>query len=440
MTTPDRRPHTGDTGPLGPARPRVERSRARRYRGRFEAAPSRDRIARNRLVAVVVLMLFAPGILYATGVRAVPFENRRLASFPRAGAGWSYLSDLSNWATDNLPLRKQGVQASNWIDQNLFDDPPASNGGGASPVGAVPAPAPSAPWAYPGYPEVVRGKSGQLFYGGDFAELCQPTLSVDTIMSAIQQLASAVQNSGRRFELVVAPDKSTILSTLLPNDPVGANCRADRVAQLYPRLKALPYNLDLGPALESLATTSTLPVYLKADSHWDGPAAATWAQKLVATLNPAATPSLTWQPQRTSTGTSDLSVLIGTPMTNTAHPITVASPQVRHQWTAVPAIDETPRDYLSTGPPNTLIPGACLLVGDSFTLAARGAVPGVFANLTELHANAALSDPSVLVDQMVDSDTVILESVQREFYSGDSPLFNPAFIAAATKALAANPR
>jgi len=113
---------------------------------------------------------------------------------------------------------------------------------------------------------------------------------------------------------------------------------------------------------------------------------------------------------------------------------------VRANWSSVDTIDSVPRRYVSTGPAGTLVTGRTLLIGDSYALAARSTLPGVFADMTQLHVSTIAAAPARLVQQMVDADTVVVEIVQREFYSGDSDLFDDDFLDAAVRELAANPR
>lgn len=396
---------------------------------------------RRRMLAAVAVVLLLPGALYAAGVRSTTFENRQLASFPSLADGWDLFPRLEQWATDNLPLREQGVQAGSWVDRTIFGDrngaSPTAPGTPLGPVGEPPA---SASWQYAGYPQVVEGRDGILFYGGDFAQLCEPSRGVDEVIGAMRTLAAAVAQSGRRFLLVVPPDKSAVQPGALPDDPVGEQCRAERIAEVDASLEGVPVLSGLLPALRRMAEDSSKQVYLDKDSHWDGPAAAEMVRQVVAHLDRAVVPSLRARTYPAQSGTADLSVLLGSTSTVQYHPVTVASPSIRRAWTDVAALDGVPRRYVSTGPAGTLLGGRSVVLGDSFTLAARATLPGVFADLTELHVEAIHIDPQVVLDEIVGADTVLLEVVQREFYSGDSPVFDPDFLGALVSALAANPR
>jgi len=394
------------------------------------------------MLAAIGVILLPPGLLYGAGVRVAQFENRALVPFPSAADGWDFFPQLSGWAADNLPLREQGIDVSAWIDSTLFGDPtgppPAA---GTNPLEPnVSAPTRPQPWTYAGYPQVIFGRDGLLFYGGDFAKLCEPTRSADDIVQAARRLATAVQQSGRRLVLVIPPDKSEVLSDYLPDDVVGAECRAERIRQLDEQLASQAYVIDLRPSLAALAAVSDEPVYMDKDSHWDGAGAAVMVRALVEALQPDVGPSLRERRQAKQTGTGDLTVLSGSSASVTYHPVRLSAWSVRANWSSVDTIDSVPRRYVSTGPAGTLVTGRTLLIGDSYALAARSTLPGVFADMTQLHVSTIAAAPARLVQQMVDADTVVVEIVQREFYSGDSDLFDDDFLDAAVRELAANPR
>ena len=390
---------------------------------------------RRRMAAVVAIVLLLPGALYAAGVRSSQFENHALAPFPTPDAGWDYFRNLSTWTTDNIPLRQQGVQVTNWIDENLFNDPPGSNGGGGTGVPGIPS------VTYPGlvYPSVIYGRDGYLFYGEDIRLKCEPPRTVEQIIGAIDALARAVQQSGREFVLMVAPDKSTVLPDLMPAFYPGRECAAQRSRQMRDALDGLEYAPDLFSVLSDVAVDDPA-VYLPLDTHWGGAGGEAFIRTLVTTLAPGIESSFEPRELRPSRQKGDLTVLAGRPELMTVRHYALHSPRIRENWQSIEPISESAVLHTASGPPGTQVEGTTLLIGDSFLDAAGADLPYFFESSIKVHHGAASSDPATLVSNMIAADAVVIEMVERQFASGDAPLFNASFIDAALAALASNPR
>jgi alginate O-acetyltransferase complex protein AlgJ len=396
------------------------------------------------IVAAALVFLFAPAMAVIVGGRATAFENRRLAALPAVADGWGALTRLPGWLNDHLPLRQQAVQANNGIDRHVFGEAPGGTGGGsdALPGGGVVGPPTPATRGWPGapYPEVLVGRHGYLYYGGDVATKCQATISPAAVVDRLRRLAAAVSSSGRRFVLVVPPDKSTMVPENLPAHYDGASCARTRSNAVFRGLSNQSFFLDLRPSLHRLAAAPLPgPLYLPADTHWDGPAAALMVQQLVARIDPDVAETLEPRQLPDERHVADLSVLLGQSDQVTVHPVALADAAVTHLYSQIYADIYTPRYYVSSGPPGTVVRAPTLVLGDSFALSAGETLPSVFSDLTVVHHEVAATDPGSVTDAMIASDVVVFEVVERDLVSGNTPVLSPQFLARTSAVLANHP-
>lgn len=392
---------------------------------------------RRRMLAAIAVVLLLPGALYAAGARSSQFENHALASFPSFEAGWDYFGDVSTWTTDNIPLREQGVQVNNWIDEQLFGDPPGSGGDPSGVPGVPGVPSSTSPGAV--YPVVLFGQDGYLFYGEDIRLKCEPSRSPDDIMRSLGTLAAAAAASGRALVVAVPPDKSTIQSEDLPSTLLGRGCAADRSRLMRERLAAAPYAVDLHTPVSALAATGA-QAYLLKDSHWDGLAAVTMSQVLLAEIAPDVLANLDVRRISDTTMTGDLTVLTGTPSTVTLQRYDLHSPNTVRTWRTMQPIAESPLNYTSRGPEGTLVRGRTLFAGDSFIDVSGSDLPALFEDFTKVSYSVAASRPEVLIQQMVEADTIVVEIVERNFASGQAAILDPVLADRIAAELLAQPR
>ena len=77
------------------------------------------------LFAIAAVVFFAtPVAARVVGVKAEPFENRRLAEAPSLDDGWNVFDRATRFLTDRMPLREEAVRANTRISQDLFDTTP----------------------------------------------------------------------------------------------------------------------------------------------------------------------------------------------------------------------------------------------------------------------------------------------------------------------------
>jgi len=403
------------------------------------APPQRAPWAR-RLVPVALVFFFLPAVLSGAGVRAEPFENRELAEFPSLSEGWDFLPGLQEWADDHLPLRREAVRADREVAEKVFGDPPP---GGRTPVEVPTGPAVGDPLAPPRdtgsrspedrgevqYPQVVLGRDGYLFYGDEFRLPCEPVRSVEETLQVWNAVVAAIESTGRRVLITVAPDKSSMLPELLPDRYLGEECTTARKQEVRQRLEAgaLRRYVDLrGPLLREQESEGE-PIYAPTDTHWDDRGAVVLAQTVLDALSPGrfAVEADCRPGERQLSG--DLATLAGSPEPRRFVTREVVRPGVSFGGRDLAPSDGTVQRVQSStvGPP--LVPGRVAIVGDSFLYNSRAQVLPYFADVTVAHKTRTGEED--ILAAVASADTVVLEVVEREFASGFTGRFSLAMAA-----------
>src|SRR5207248_2135985 len=75
-----------------------------------------------------------------------------------------------------------------------------------------------------GFPKVVEGSDGWMYLGYDMLGACLPEMPLNEVIDGLRRLRSVVESSGRKFVLVVAPDKTTMVPEHLPPNQIGDAC------------------------------------------------------------------------------------------------------------------------------------------------------------------------------------------------------------------------
>ncbi len=413
MTTVERDEVEG--GEIAPPRPATAPRRLR---------PSRR--ATILLAVVALVFFFGPGVAYLSGGRAKEIENRRLTAFPSVNQGWKALPQLGQWAVDHLPGRQQAVDANDTVTRRVFDDYPSYGTTGTGPVA---------------YPYVLGGKDGWLYFGDDMANKCNPGYGIDQTMARMQRLASAVTNSGRRFLLIVAPDKSTSYPQNLPGNYPGKSCATAWSNQFWTSLRATPgLNLvDVLAPLEQAQQRTGLPMSRPHDSHFSPLGASIYAQTLAAALDSRLAQGTTVNPAGYVDAQGDLSVLTGHKTTDhvLSYPVVRAGitqqpgSQAELRYTRTHVVNKTTSAPLYQDP--------TIMLGDSFTASSLPDLLPYFRSLDLLHSQASVLHPESVASWLVSHGTVIYEIVERTASTGRAGLLSGASLSAISKALAAHP-
>lgn len=442
MTTIDTDTETAVEAPEGPA--------ARRGR---RAIRVQARVRRRVAVLLALAFFFGPAGAYLAGQRPEEIENRRLKPMPSPSEGWRFFPDFAAWAVDHLPLRKQAVQANSALSERVFHEPPAYGGGAgdtrAGPVGGglpgtgqagSPSTGPPGPV---GYPPVIQGRNGWLYYGGDAANPCLPAHSVDDTLARLRRLAHAVRTSGRRFLLVIPPDKSTVVPQNLPATFLGKSCMTARKQEFWAKLRAAPPPgyVDLRGPIEAVQRAAGQPAYRQTDTHWADQAGIRYARELADALRPGLWNGTQVRPNGTTARTGDLGVLIGRPHPDPYPSFSMVRPGVQPQYAEVPVMPfATPVTLTATTTGAPLFGPRTLLLGDSFSDSSRRWVPQLFANLTLLHNEAAGARPQLGARAIASSAVVVYEIVERTISSGRGTLIDDKALRVIEATLAAHPR
>lgn len=441
-------PDVAPTGPVDVQAPPVQGAR--------HARPPAPRRVGSGVAAMVFFLV--PAVVFVLGGRPVAFENRALAAFPSVTER-GFFAGLPPWATDHLPLRQQAVQAADGISAGVFGEPfpvgaspdagrlggpvapvaPGQEGAGSLAGGASTANA--APQVFDdlshlkaaGYPVVVTGRDGWLYYGFDAYATCFPTRPLDDIVNRLNRLRSAVQGSGRTFTLVVAPDKSTVVPEHLPDSFAGSSCVESRKSAFWSAVTTRAGVLDLRSALAGVDMRAQ--AYSKTDTHWTFRSGEVMTRAVAELLAPGSTTGWSVAAGEQLTYTGDLSLLSGSSLE-----VSLELPRLK-----IDGRDRTAEQQPSYRAPVVLGSPAgnqqrrWAFVGDSFALFATPYVPAAAPGSSLVHLETARSDPSGVARSMAGGRDVVVEVSERNLDSGVSPVLDDAFLASVDSVMAAEP-
>jgi alginate O-acetyltransferase complex protein AlgJ len=228
----------------------------------------------------------------------------------------------------------------------------------------------------------------------------------------------------------------------LPQRYVGSQCEDAARRAFWDRTAAAPPPgwLDVRTPLLAAQQAGGRPWYLVHDSHWDQNAAALYGDHLAHTLDPRLRGSL--RQEGTLTHNADLGLLLGQPKPDTYDKVLLDRPGVRTTVRSVPdpAIGDIP--YLhatstSTGP--RLIPGKTVMLYDSFTDVSQQYVTPWFSDLTLIHNLSTEKSPPGVAALLANSDTIIIEVVERSVATGHSGTVAEEFVSQLETQLRAHP-
>ena len=404
----------------------------------------REPVRRLPALLAALLFFFGPLGAFVLGARPEAFENRALAELPAPSDGWSFFPDFTTWAVDHLPLRQQAVEAYAAGSETVFGEPPSYGTTDQGPLGGAPGGERTDSEATE-FPQVIQGEDGWLYLGADVSNMCDPTRDIDETFDRLDRLARAVEDSGRRFVLTIAPDKSTIYPDNLPDTYLGEECASERRDAFWEVLRSSPpdWYVDLREPLEEQQEESG-PIYRPTDTHWAPRGAAVFAYELARALDPTLLMGTRLRETGDTSRTGDLGTLLGAPVEDEYPDYAVERTGVTPVGRDSLLLPELPYDAAytvtnrSAGAP--LFAPRTLLLGDSFTNSSRGALGAWFAELALLHNEVAAEDPQIAADAMADADVIVYEIVERSLGSGRAALLDDAALDAIEATLAAAPR
>ncbi len=388
-----------------------------------EGRRRRSRISPFVLVLALVFF-FSPAVAVLGGFQVQQIENRPLAQFPSIHDGWKALPELGTWATDHLAGRERAVAANTQVSQNLFGE---QAGDTASAKAG-------------GYPQVIEGRQGWLFLGDDVSVRCKTKAIPGDIIARMKKLSDLVTKSGRKFLVMIAPDKTSVYPQYLPESYLGRSCAAAYTQRFWSAFdkNPTPGYVDARTPLIDQATKSDAPLYRPKDSHWDLQGISIEAQLLADALDPALQNGTHVVNEGSYQPIGDLTYLLGRPQKDLLPAMTL----VRDGVTLSPGSDLTLQRnkvthvrYTSTGAP--LYQPKTLILGDSFTDTSKKYVSLYFADLTLLHNRSSITN---VANAMIDRSTVIVQMGERLAITGNNLLLSDAELNAIAKVLAAHPK
>jgi alginate O-acetyltransferase complex protein AlgJ len=279
---------------------------------------------------------------------------------------------------------------------------------------------------------VIQGNDNWMYFGFDTKGKCQPSQTLNDIIGNVQRLRDAVEKSGRQFVLVVAPDKTTMVTEHLPSSYAGKSCSAGPRVAFWRRAISELGIVDLRVPLNQEADRVRGPVYFPQDSHWTFAGGLTMTRELAERIQPGVT-----VPWRVSQGPewsapADLPRLIGRTGTSRT-PMYQLGPDGGSDRTNYVASDfQTPLEF-HTGTGTGKISSKVALVGDSFSQFASPFIGATFSDISITNAGQFAKDAKS------GSKIVVFEVVERNIVSGTSPISNPQIVDLIASTVAARP-
>jgi alginate O-acetyltransferase complex protein AlgJ len=392
---------------------------------------------RLRLAVTIAALLFfsAPIALRAVGVTARPFENRRLADFPRLTQGFDAFPQAGRFFVDRLPLREQAVRLNTWVSRSIFATTPNyARSASESSRTTLPFGAPAAkpgvaggvadddagPGALPPAGQrALEGRHGWLFLDGELMRACQRFIPYPKAMARWVAMIEVIRRSGRRAVLVIPADKSTIYPEFIGDKNPSADCMVQKRAAAWRAMESTDNRFVVPlrrPLLEHKAASSEL-LYRRKDTHWNGAGAAVAVRETLRALGTDVQVRDGEMKPSKEVYQGDLTGLLG-----------------------APEKDTTPGRTIMRADGAPLIPGRTLFIYDSFGVGMLGLLGPYFERLsTYLWFGSTRRG---MLERIAAADMVILESAERDmtFKASDQGFVTPRFLAALRKRLGTRAR
>lgn len=394
---------------------------------------------RAALIAALVFFLL-PTLGYAVGVRPAEVDNRRLVDFPSVLDGWGFYTGLSKWATDHLPLRKEAINAADSVSRGVFGEPPPfGNNKQQQPPGVQP----QYPTEEVGHdtlsmPQVVEGKNGFMYYGDDIVSRCTGKNNLDKTIQQLRKLREGVEASGRKFVVLIAPDKSTIVPEYLPDSYLGKDCRDKSQQNFWPRISEVG-PLDVRAQLENWGKELGRPVYPPLDGHWNDEGGVVMARSIAEAIQPGV--SRTWGIELGDgwKDGADIPTLLGRRETIEGNHY-LLKPNGRTDLVREVSANFSEPKRLNTAFGTGTVRAKVGLLGDSFTIRSLRYLAAAFQDITVLHYGKVGQDNGrAAAEMLADNEVVAVELVERTLHSGNNLLLQPNVVDGIVKALKERP-
>ncbi|GAA4611896.1 hypothetical protein GCM10023108_06080 [Saccharopolyspora hordei] len=401
----------------------------------------RPRHGRRQLTALVCAVLFctAPLVSLVLGARPTQLENRPLAEFPSITDGWGFFTGLSAWATDHLPFREQAVHSVDAISRGLFGEPARLSGGSHTPPVGAGQDDGKPQLDETVFPPVIEGKGGWLFLGHDVSYRCVPKRSLDQVIAGLRRWRQVVEASGRRFQLVIAPDKSTVYPENMPDDYAGEDCSSRARAEFWRRVPRETGALDMRAQLRAVAERNQRPIYHDIDTHWTHEGGITMVYQLAERLEPGVTSGWKVRPSRQYPHSADIPDLLGQDRTVPIQAYSLAPDGSDVDNTRFKPSDFHEPLHLASPAKPGMVDRPVRMVGDSFTQFASPYLAATFTDVTIVHPDQVAVDPAAAGRLLAEGEVVTFELSERFVAGGRYPMLDAAVADQVGAVLAAHP-
>lgn len=271
-------------------------------------------------------------------------------------------------------------------------------------------------------PQVVLGDGGTPFTAEDFTLPCERSFDPVKINASLQRLRTIGRTTGKTITVVVAPDKSSILTSQLGRLGSALMSCSNRVKasteQEWGRTKGAPV-ATLWKQMAAVEATEPGQVFQHGDTHWTSRGALVFSRQLIRQLvaQGEAPASLAGQPRAVrgadALDDADLYRMMGTPREEEVPVWLVSRPEVKVTGKRLNTSSGRGMPIYHTAAPSgvPLIKGATLVVHDSFFARAEPQIAPFFQDLTVMHWADFIAD----VDRhtLPHFDRIIIETVQR---------------------------
>ena len=163
------------------------------------------------IAAVFAALISIPIVVFATGARPEPNQNRPPTPLPELSVSGVLDRELTPqidaYLEDALIIAPGAVAAEAWADVALGDNPSE---------------------------EVTVGTSGWLYYTFSLTRPCLAAEDLDAFTDTITRAQRVVEATGRKLIVAIAPDKATIIPEYLPDTDTCVDEAADALNSLDP--------------------------------------------------------------------------------------------------------------------------------------------------------------------------------------------------------------
>lgn len=211
-------------------------------------------IYKKLITGIFIFILISPYIGWLIGVDIKLEEKRSLAEMPELSIegikDQKYFSSVEQYFNDHFSYRGMLIKLKNWIDYYVFHTSPS--------------------------PKVHIGKDGWLYYFRTEHEYFRIDDCIPGERKRMLNLARElhyreriVEASGRRFILIIVPDKTTIYPEYFGVERPDVRCYKNRYDLLLTYMKKYPVKNFVRLDNILVAAKKRQQVYYKTDTHWN---------------------------------------------------------------------------------------------------------------------------------------------------------------------------